>query len=495
MSHVDQIRRRAVRGGAILIAARLGLQVFQWGTTLVVARLLLPEHYGLVAIAALFVDLASLLASAGFGAALVQQAQITRKLEGQAFTLSLLLAATVYGVIWIAAPHIAQHFDKPEFVTFLRFMALTLWLIPINTVCNALLERELRLGTQAAVMGIVIVLQGTIALGMAYAGYGVWALGVSVVSASTAQALANWYFSGWRPVMAWPSAEARGLTRFGAMLTTSSVLWFIYISSDTLAISILLGPALVGIYAIALQLVRMPVDKISISINSVAFAVYCRMTSEPDRLREWYLQLLSLVLCFVAPVLVGAALVANDVLPVVLGEHWRPIVVPFQILAPVGVSMIIATTLTPLLNALGRPDIPMKFTAVCTAIYPPAFLLATYWFGLVGACLVWLVLFPAQTVLMIHLSRGTTGVSVPLLLRKLTPVLAGLLMMAVSVTVVRYMTAHLPLAPRVALNVATGAFTYAGCVLQFGGWRMVETLLAMLRQLRSPAAEQGSAAG
>src|SRR5262249_41615969 len=120
------LRQRAVRGVAAVAIARLTAQVFQWPVTLLVARLLLPDDYGMMTAGSLFLGLADLLAEMGVGRALVQKQELTEEDLGQGFTLSLLLSALFYGgIFWLAVPA-ADFFQRPEFTTFLRVLALEL---------------------------------------------------------------------------------------------------------------------------------------------------------------------------------------------------------------------------------------------------------------------------------------------------------------------------------------------------------------------------------
>src|SRR5438105_4904170 len=120
----DRLRRQAVRGGTILLAARLGAQLFQWSATLFVTRLLLPDDYGMMTAGVLFVGLADMLAEAGVCKALVHQKTLGTADAAQGFTLSMLLATALYAVLWVVAEPAAVMQQKPEFALFLRVLGL-----------------------------------------------------------------------------------------------------------------------------------------------------------------------------------------------------------------------------------------------------------------------------------------------------------------------------------------------------------------------------------
>jgi teichuronic acid exporter len=485
----EQARDEILRGGMIYFIARLFLQIFQWLITLVVARLLLPEDYGLMAISAMLAELTGLLASAGFGSALVQKGSATREQEGQLFTLSLAFAAALYVGVWLAAPTIAAYLGKPDFALFLRVMSLVLWLVPLNTVCGAILERDVRLSSMAVAHVLMGIVQSAVTLTLAYWGFGVWALGAGVLCGTAVHTAALCWRSRWRPLLAWPNAQSGGLVRFGITVALTYLVWFAHSSADKAVITATLGPAVLGLYAMAWQLAAFPVDKITSSANKVAFPVYGRLRSEPERLRAWYLRLATTLFAIAAPVLVGAALLAHDVIPVLLGDKWRGLIVLFQILAPAGVFMTIAATLSPLLNALGRPDIPMKYEIACAAIYPIAFFLAARFHGILGICFVWLLIYPFLTVGLVHATRRITGISCGDFLVRLAPFLKALAAMTLAVLLVLWKLPPANAVLRIVSAVSAGAAVYVGAAILFLGPSTVMGIAGFFKDLAKGKAD------
>ena len=174
LAGADRLRRQAVRGGALLLAARLGTQLFQWSVTLFVTRLLEPSDYGMMTAGVLFVGLADMLAEAGLGRALIQKEGLRPSDVAGAFTVSLALAATLYGVLYTMAPVAAAFLEQPDLTGFLPVLGLVVLTIPFRTVALALLDRELRLGRQAAVHVLCSVVQSATVLGMALTRLSVW---------------------------------------------------------------------------------------------------------------------------------------------------------------------------------------------------------------------------------------------------------------------------------------------------------------------------------
>src|SRR5262249_38681599 len=158
-------------------------------------------------------------------------------------------------------------------------------------------------------------------------------------------------------------------------VSLGSLLWFVYSSSDAAIVGKLAGPIALGYYSLAFQLISLPVQKLTGNVNQVVYPVFCRLQNDPARVRDWYLRLTVLLMFFSMPTLIGMALVAPDAFAVVLGERWVPAVLPFQLLSGAGLLMVLSHSLPPVFNALGRPDINMKYTLVCTLLFPACFII------------------------------------------------------------------------------------------------------------------------
>jgi O-antigen/teichoic acid export membrane protein len=478
------LRQRAVRGGTIFLAARLTAQVFQWGVTLVVARLLVPDDYGMMTTGAVFVGLADTLAGAGVGKALIQRKKLSDADLAQCFSLSLILAATLYAGLFALAPLAAAFLAKPDFTPFLRVLALLLLLVPICSVTNAQLERDLQLGKQSVIQVGAALVQAVLVLSLASAGLGYWALATGALLTRCIEVGSLWYLAGWRPRVVLPDGEAVELLRYGIHVSSGALLWFVYTNADFAVVGALLGTSMLGYYSLAFQLVSLPVEKLSATINQVMFAVFCKIQDDRARVRNWYLRLTILMTFVGAPTLAGLALVAEDGIPLLLGERWRDAVLPFRLLCPVGVLMMASAGLHQVFGALGRPDLTMKYSAASAVLFPASFLLMGSAYGLVGVCIVWLVLYPAMFIGLVHLTRHLTGISVGDLLQAHVSVLAGVAFMCVCVLGIQ---AALPsdtrweVGARLAAAIATGVVAYTGWILTTAR----QTVLADLRRLRS----------
>jgi O-antigen/teichoic acid export membrane protein len=463
---VARLRRQAVRGGTLLLAARLLTQLFQWSVTLFVVRLLTPDDYGMMTAGVLFVGLADLLAEAGVGKALIHKKDLVAADLAQGFTLGLILSAVLYTLLFLAAGPAAVRQDQPAFALFLRVLGLLLFLVPLRAVTGALLERDLHLAKQSAIQLGGAVAAAAFVLSLALAGMGYWALAAGTLTARLFEAACMWYASGWRPELAWPARHAWGLLRYGLHISGATLLWFVYNNSDFAALGVFGGLEVLGFYSVAFQLMTLPVQKVSAHVNHVMFAVFCKLQDDRPRIRNWFLRLTVLQTFVIMPALAGLALVAADAIPLLFKPRWAEAVLPFQLLCPVGVIMVISAALHQTLAALGRPDLTLKYNLVCACLLPAGFFSAAWLGGTLRVCLVWLVLTPLLVGGLIHCTRGVTGIGVRDVLRSQLPVLAGVACMVCCVLAIEWVLRDDErIVLRLIAAIATGVATYTAWML------------------------------
>jgi PST family polysaccharide transporter len=480
-----RLASQAVRGGAVLVAARLAMQVAVWMVTLAVARILHPDDYGLMTLAAVFLILADLLAEAGFGKALIHEDDLRPTDVASAFTVSLALAIALYGVLFAVAGAAEVFLEAPGLQLLLRVLGLMVPLVPFRAIPLALLDRDLKLGRQAATHVLSSVVQSSLVLGLALAGAGYWALAAGALAARVLEVFVLSYAAGWRPRLVWPTADSWRLLKFGIHASLASLLWFVFSNSDFAIVGKLAGATALGYYALAFQLISLPVQKLTTNTNQIAYPVFCRLRHDLPLLRDWFLRVTGLLGFVGMPAMAGMALVAEDGIAVVLGERWAPAVLPFQLLAVVGILMIYGAALPPLLNAVGRPDLNLRYTAVCTLLFPAGFLIGARMAGVTGVCIAWLILYPIVIGSLVVLTRPLTGVGLGALVWAQREVTAAVVFMTGVVLAVRMgMADDERVWLRLAASITAGVAAYAGLMLAVARRTVLADVRALARELR-----------
>jgi O-antigen/teichoic acid export membrane protein len=461
------------------------MQVLSWAGTLIVARLLRPYDYGVMTTGMIFIALADVLAEAGVGGALVQKEQLEPRDLAEGFTLSLILSIALCTLLLVAAPWAGAFLDDRDLPSLLRLLALSLLLTPLRAIPMALLERNLELRRQSLAYALSVIVPLSLVLCLAIGGYGFWALAWGTLTTRALEAVMLPYLAGWRPSIVIPGHHAVALLRFGIHVSLGALLWFAWSNADYAVVSKVVGPAALGYYGLAFQLISLPVQKLTGNVNQAAYPLYCRIQHDRARLRDWYLRVTALLSLLGMPVLGGMAIVADDAFALVLGEKWLPAVGPFQVLAVVGMLMTVSYSLSPLINALGRPDINLRYTIISTIILPSGFVILGLTHGLVGICWAWLILYPLIEVWIVHSTRHLTGCGVRDLAIAQLPVVMGMVAMAATTLLARKLLSDLSQAVlRLGATILVGALTYVSFMLVVARRTVVADLRMLLQELR-----------
>lgn len=484
----SNLKRTAARGGLILVGSRLATQVFTWAVTIQVSRLLDPIDYAVMTAGMVVIGFCDLLAEAGIGKALVFRHNLDDDEMNEAFTLSLILSTVIYGAVFATAHPIARLLNAPEAGAYLRVVALGLFLIPFKTVAQALVERRLKLVKQSYVNVVCMVFQSTLQIVAVWRGAGYWSFAVVALTGRLLELGMLMRGGGWTPRLRPLGRDAREIMVFGLHLVGTSLLWFSYSNADFLIVGAVAGSMMLGYYGLAFQLITIPVQKLTSSFNQISYPIFCRMRHDRERVRSWYLRLLALLGLFGEPAMIGMALVARDSFHLILGEKWLPAVPAFQVMSLAGAVMVLSCSLPPVFTALGRPDVNLRYTAVCALILPASFFGAAKLWGMLGVCLVWSTLYPLIVLGLIHFGSPISGFGVRDVARSLRPVFAGTAVMSVAVLGAHALIGDAwPVAARLVADIAVGAASYA-----FYHWfvdrSVVEDLLVVMREVRGSTA-------
>jgi lipopolysaccharide exporter len=334
MSETSGLTQKTFRGLRWSYTSTFANAIAQIGLTAVMARLLEPSAFGLIAMAAVILRFGQYFAQMGVGQAIIQKATLTEGEIRAAFTSSVLLGTGFFGIAWLAAPLAGVFFDSYDVVPVLRAMAVTFILTGISVTAVSLLRRELSFRPIALVeIGSYLIGYGIIGITTAATGWGVWAL----VAAALAQAGISAIFYlivGWHPVLptfSW--AHYRPLYSYGSRVSGISFLEFIGSNLDTLVIGRVLGSASLGIYNRAFMLVNLPMQNLVTGMSRVLFPAFSRVQDDVGRLASNYLLALKVVAMVFIPIGFGMAAASEQLVLTLLGSQWTAAIPLVPILA------------------------------------------------------------------------------------------------------------------------------------------------------------------
>ena len=394
----------------MLTLGRLAGQAFNWIATLLVIRLLDAQDYGLMALAVMFIASAAILSELGIGQALVQRQRLDRDTQARAFGLLLVISGVALSFQCLIAKPAANWFEAPQLAGILIALAWQFPITALGTLPDVMLRRQMLFGRKAWVEFCAMLVGSALTLGLAWKGYGVWSLVLGNLAMVSTRTAGFWLA---QPTWIWPRLHLRGnreLLRFGGALTAGHFLWIIYTQADIFLISKSLGPVTLGVYAIAMQIATLPMQKLASIINDVGLSALSRLANQPDEFRRQFLRGVEITSALTFPIFFGLAAIASEFVPLVLGQRWLEVA---PILALLCLSLplrMLATLLPTALHAFNRTGISLLIRAITAAIMVASFAVGVR-YGVIGVAWAWSLAFPVAMALSLALALPALGIS------------------------------------------------------------------------------------
>lgn len=436
-------------------------QGIQFGSGIVVARLLTPGDFGLIAMLGIFIAFASLLMSSGFASALIQQQEQDIVDSSTAFWFNIVSGTIMAIALGACAPLIARFYGHPELVTITWAMALNLWLTSWLTVHTALLTRELNFRVQAKASGISNLAGAVLAIWLALRGAGVWALVVQTLATTTINVLLIWRMHRWRPTATFNIQSFRKLFGFGGFMLASSVLDALGTRLYTVLIGRFYSSQDLGLYSRGVTTRDVSQTVLGTIFSRVALPVLARHSDDPVALRKRLKAANQLTMAVNLPAMIGLALVADTAMPVLFGRQWSEAAPILQILCLSGAIWPIHLSNLQVLIAQGHSSRMFRLEVVKKSILIISMLAACHW-GILAIAWATVVSSILAFLINAHYSRTLIGYGPVRQLRDLLPYFLLTLAMAVVVASTEYACASLTPGKRLALEVLSGALFYIG---------------------------------
>jgi O-antigen/teichoic acid export membrane protein len=400
---------------------------------LVLARLLVPREFGLLAIAQVFVSLCSTLTDAGFTRTLVQRPKLRAAHLDSALLVSVGLGMVMSLGLVLGAPLVAVAYHQPQLRPVLTALAVVPLVGGITGVPESMMRRQLRFRALALREMSSVVLSGAIGIVLAFLGAGVWALVGQVVSQAIIAVVVLWVSVGWRPSANWTLEAVRELMGFGSHMLGITLLNFLNARSGQLLIGLFLGPGAVGLYAVAVRVLNLSVDVMINNVQKVAFPVFSRIADQPRRMANAYLRAIEVTttVSFVGYGLL--ALLAPQMTRLVFGAKWEAAGPLMALLALTGPATSIAFFSNGVMLAAGQSAMALRWTTARTA-FTVVVMLATVHFGLQVMAIGLVVRNWAALPVSMSLVRRVTGVSLRAQAKTMLVPTAAVASMAMVVT-------------------------------------------------------------
>jgi O-antigen/teichoic acid export membrane protein len=349
----EGLNKKAVRGGVSVMGAEVGSNLLRIGSMVVLARLLMPEDFGLLAMVTAVTALAERFKDFGLADATVQSREINHRQVSNLFWINLGVCVALALLLLSLAEFVAGFYQEPRLTAVTQVIASTFLFSGLVIQHQALLRRNLRFGVLALIQLYSIVLSLLVAIVLAYCGFGYWALVAREFSRALFLVIGTWFACPWRPGR--PQREP-GLAEhlsFGSNVTGFNVVYSFSRSFDRILIGRLFGPGWVGLYTNAYQLMALPVSQIQYPVNTVSLPALSALQRDPVEFRAYVENMVRLVTFAVMPGIAFMALYSDVIISLLLGPKWLGAIPLFQVLAVGAFVEPVVHAVGPVLVAIG----------------------------------------------------------------------------------------------------------------------------------------------
>jgi O-antigen/teichoic acid export membrane protein len=488
-SNLDKV---LIRGVAWTASVKWLTQLITWGMTVFVARLLVPSDYGLVGMAAIYINLFTLFSEFGIGTAVVTLQDLTEEQISQLNSLSLLLGILGAAISAAAAIPLGKFFHAPKLPLVVIVLSGGFIISGIRTVPYSLLQKELRFKLLALIEGLQVLVQALVTLSLAVLGFGYWALVLGILSFTVTPALLTLIWR--RQSFAVPKLPSiRRAIHYSRHVVIGRLCWASFNDSDFIVAGRVLGEGPLGVYTLAWTMAHSPLEKLTNLVNRVTPSVFAKTQADPDALRRYLRNITGGMALIIFPLTIGMALVAPEFVPLILGPKWMGVILPLELLVLHALVRSNVILLEPLLNAIGEERLLMRTSIVAMFILPITFFIGSRW-GTLGIASGWVLIYPLTQIplfsrifLRTHLSRAEY-------LAAMWPAISSCALMAISIEIFKWISSDVwPLYVRLAVEVFIGMVTY-GIVLLVLHREYLLGILHFARTLRVGPASASSEA-
>lgn len=364
---------------------KLSTQGIQFLFSIILARLLSPEDYGIIAMPMIFLGIAQVFIDSGFANALIRKPDLTEDDLSTAFFFNLGVGAFCYTLLFFTSPLIADFYNTPILSSVLKATALSTLFNPLCSVQQALLTIKMNFKIQAWVSFFSAVLGGIVGIILAYLGYGVWALAISQVISSFLRVVLLNIWGKWYPKGRWSKDSFRYLWGFGNKLLLGSLINTIYQNLYPLIIGKYFTSSQLGFYTRAYQFANLPSTSYTGIIRRVTFPALSSIQNNEERLKSTFHVVLRVTFFLICPLMFTLVGISDHLIFVLLGEKWLPISVMLKILSLAMVWYPIDALNLNLLTVKGRSDLFLKLEII-KKIFAFALVIVSIKFGIIVMC-------------------------------------------------------------------------------------------------------------
>ncbi len=386
------LKQRTITGVLWTGMAKTSMQGVLFIVTAILARLLSKEDFGIVGMAALITVAISLVNDRGLGTAIVQKKQVTTNQLSSLFWGGLgfgilLFLLSFFGSFPLSA-FFANQMVQPVVVVF----ALDFIIGSFGIVQKSLLTREMDFKKLSIIETASVLVSGVVSIAMALMKAGVWSLVAQTLVRDVVNVVLVWRYCHWRPTFFFSASEFREMFGFSAKVLANDLAYYFVVNADVTIVGKVLGAAVLGSYSLALNLVKLPITRLSGIVSKVAFPAFSSVQDDLSRFKRGYAQSMAYISLITFPILALLGLYADEFIQVVFGGKWSDMAIPLMLLVPMAMFKSVGTLRGSVLMACGKPQIELWWNLGYLPLLAGSVYLGTRW-GLIGAAAAYTILY------------------------------------------------------------------------------------------------------
>lgn len=354
------LKKRTLNGFFWSLTQQFGTQIISTTVTIILARILEPEDFGLIGMLVIFMALGNSLIDAGLTSSLIRSQDSDERDYSTVFFINLVGSIVMYMIMYACSGLISEFFNQPELQSIIKVYCLSFIITAFAAVQRTRLVKKMDFKTEMKVMLPSVLISGATGITMALLGYGVWALVWMMIVQQLFASLQFWFHSKWRPLWVFDLTRFKYHFDYGYKMTLASIINALFSNLYHLVIGKYFSITQLGFYTKADQLKQIPVKNISNTLAKVTFPMFSEIQDDDERLKVVYKKIIQQVLFWLTPVMVLAAVLAEPTFRIVLTEKWLPAVPYFQMLCFIGLMYPVHSYNLNILKVKGRSDLFLK---------------------------------------------------------------------------------------------------------------------------------------
>lgn len=373
------LKNRSLRGGTVTLASQALSFVIQIGSTMILARLLTPQDYGMISMVAAITGFASVFSNLGLSTATIQRADINHGQVSTLFWINVGVGALISLIVAAISPAVAWFFKTPQLLWVTVVLSLNFLITGLAIQHQALLNRQMQFFAIAKVRILSMLAGIAVAVFMAMHGFRYWALVFNTLTISATSVAGFWLVARWRPSLPRRRSGVRPMLRFGSDVAVFNIINYFSRNLDNILIGRYFGSSILGLYGKAYQLLMLPITNLREPLNKVAMPSLSRLQDEPIQYRKYYMKFIS-VLAFVSmPLVVFMFVCSDNIINLVLGPQWMGASEFFRILALAALIQPVASTRGVVLLSTGQSRKYLFWGAANAIVTIISFILGLQW--------------------------------------------------------------------------------------------------------------------